>query len=186
MSYFVSGTLENDENSRWQGGQRAFVSVSLVEEGASDDEDASQTEVKTEVKNRQGPVKKKNEVDGNPGPKKSVPTQQAYGVLKTSGPGSDADGSLSPTPPSVLALIRTKIDRNKVYPHQAENEGVEGRVGLSFEIGEDGSVKNLRITKSSGHALLDQAALTAVRKSAPLPYIARPMGLTLDFKLEDE
>lgn len=48
------------------------------------------------------------------------------------------------------------------YPWQARRMGIEGRVVLHVEILQDGSSGRIEIRQSSGHELLDQAAIKAV------------------------
>lgn len=48
------------------------------------------------------------------------------------------------------------------YPWQARRMGVEGRVVLQVEILPNGNAGRIEIRQSSGHALLDQAAIKAV------------------------
>ena len=48
------------------------------------------------------------------------------------------------------------------YPWQARRMGVEGRVVLHVEILPDGNTGRIDIRQSSGHELLDQAAISAV------------------------
>ncbi|MEN8871392.1 MAG: energy transducer TonB [Akkermansiaceae bacterium] len=50
------------------------------------------------------------------------------------------------------------------YPSAARRAGQQGTVTLSFTVGSSGKVTSIRITKSSGHALLDNAALAAIRR----------------------
>jgi protein TonB len=49
------------------------------------------------------------------------------------------------------------------YPRLARRRGLEGIVILKAFIGTDGRVKSLSIFKSSGHSILDKAALKAVQ-----------------------
>ena len=48
------------------------------------------------------------------------------------------------------------------YPWQARRMGIEGRVVLQVEILQNGSAGRIEIRRSSGHELLDQAAIEAV------------------------
>lgn len=50
------------------------------------------------------------------------------------------------------------------YPLAARRQGVEGRVVLRAQVLEDGRCAELRIIRSSGHALLDESALATVRR----------------------
>ena len=48
------------------------------------------------------------------------------------------------------------------YPQSAKNRGIQGKVLLEVTVKTDGSALNVRILKSSGSAILDDAALNAV------------------------
>lgn len=50
------------------------------------------------------------------------------------------------------------------YPLAARRQGIEGRVLLSVQVGADGASHAVRLKRSSGHALLDDAALQTVRR----------------------
>lgn len=53
---------------------------------------------------------------------------------------------------------------NPMYPPDAVQQGLEGRVILSVTIAVTGSVTKVTVTESCGHPSLDQAALDAVRR----------------------
>jgi protein TonB len=55
------------------------------------------------------------------------------------------------------------------YPPAARAAKLEGRSVIAFRVGSDGRVQSRRILQSSGHAVLDQAALAAVDRVNPLP-----------------
>ncbi len=48
------------------------------------------------------------------------------------------------------------------YPWQARRMGIEGRVVLQVEILQNGNAGRIEIRQSSGHELLDQAAIKTV------------------------
>lgn len=50
------------------------------------------------------------------------------------------------------------------YPEEARLQGWHGRVVLAVTVAPDGAVTDLRVQSSSGHALLDEAAMRAVRR----------------------
>ncbi|MFC2315565.1 MAG: energy transducer TonB, partial [Selenomonas massiliensis] len=47
------------------------------------------------------------------------------------------------------------------YPKELERKGITGTVGLAIVVGANGGVQSVDVTSSSGHAELDQAAITA-------------------------
>ncbi len=65
--------------------------------------------------------------------------------------------------------IRDRIMRILEYPRLARRMGWSGRTKIRFIINNDGSVKDIRIVSSSGHAILDRYAMAAVKKVAPFP-----------------
>ena len=68
-----------------------------------------------------------------------------------------------------FAYIRNKILRNVSYPDPARRKGWQGKVLLSFVITSDGSVRALKVIKSSGFIILDKSAIDTVRDTAPFP-----------------
>lgn len=64
---------------------------------------------------------------------------------------------------------RRKIERvgNLNYPAQASRQGIHGSLILRVSIRRDGSLDNVALVESSGHAVLDDAAMRIVRLAAP-------------------
>jgi protein TonB len=54
-----------------------------------------------------------------------------------------------------------------------------GRATVTFLVNPEGMVDQLRIVESSGHALLDTAALEAVSRAVPLPPSAEPARIVI-------
>lgn len=61
-----------------------------------------------------------------------------------------------------------RIDALKQYPVSARLHRLEGRVVVRIVIQEDGQIVSAAITKSSGHNVLDQAALETLRQASPI------------------
>jgi protein TonB len=114
----------------------------------------------------EGPV-----AEGPPGP--PGPVGAPDGVVG----GAPVAEAPAPQPPPAratdLAAVRAGIARTLVYPPEARRREQEGRVVLSFILLADGTVADLSVRKSSGHAALDEAAMAAIRAAAPYP----PPGL---------
>jgi protein TonB len=94
------------------------------------------------------------------------------------------------TPQSYLEMVKLKIERSKEYPEKAKARQTQGRVTVHFVITLEGELKTAHITKSSRHAILDDAAVKAVKNAAPFPKPpARlfkeeiPMTITVVFEL---
>ncbi|QOC22968.1 energy transducer TonB [Wenzhouxiangella sp. AB-CW3] len=62
-----------------------------------------------------------------------------------------------------------KVERigNMNYPEQARRHNLSGSLVLSVDVLHDGSVEQIRVLRSSGHDVLDEAAVRIVRLSAP-------------------
>ena len=81
-----------------------------------------------------------------------------------------ADGaSASPDFAYYLRSWRRKVERigRLNYPQQAKRQGIVGGLRLLVVIAADGALENVRVLESSGHPLLDEAALRIVRLAAP-------------------
>jgi protein TonB len=73
-----------------------------------------------------------------------------------------------------------RIERigNLNYPDEARRQQLHGQLVLTVSINRDGSVKSADVIQSSGHKLLDDAALRIVKLAAPFPPI--PPGEKVD------
>lgn len=65
--------------------------------------------------------------------------------------------------------VFSKVRRAQRYPRKAERKKIQGTVHVSFTVAKSGSVSNIRVVRSSGHAILDKAAADQVRRAAPMP-----------------
>ncbi len=78
---------------------------------------------------------------------------------------------------------RKKIERVGTinYPQEAKRQGISGKLMLSVDIHPDGSVGDIVVSQSSGHALLDNAAIKIVNLAAPYaPIPANVLGENYD------
>lgn len=64
-----------------------------------------------------------------------------------------------------------KVERvgNLNYPDVARREGVSGKLILDVALNPDGSVRNITLLQSSGHAAIDEAAIRIVNLAGPYP-----------------
>jgi len=64
---------------------------------------------------------------------------------------------------------RIKVERigNLNYPDEARRRQIYGKLQLSVAIRADGSVESVEVNRSSGHRILDAAAMRIVRLTAP-------------------
>jgi len=97
------------------------------------------------------------------------------------------------TPAEVLQLDQPSYLRNPAppYPHQARRQGWEGTVVLRIYVQADGVPSSVEIVRSSGHSVLDDAALRTLRrwKFSPAKLAGQPVSATVEipisFKLKD-
>ena len=83
--------------------------------------------------------------------------------------GSSPGGSRAAPPAADFTWVRDAIQRAIAYPATARRMGWEGNVVVAFRLLSDGSVRDVRIVKGSGHAALDRGAIDAVRNASPFP-----------------
>ena len=90
------------------------------------------------------------------GEKPSAAPSANTGTGSGEGTGRDAAAAQRPrTPPKLIS------GSAPVYPKELERKGITGSVGIAIVVGANGSVQSVDVTSSSGHAELDQAAITA-------------------------
>lgn len=75
----------------------------------------------------------------------------------------------------LAGAIRGRIEELKHYPVQARINHWEGKVVVEAVIRDDGTVVGLKVAESSGRDILDQEALTVMKKASPLT-LKHPLG----------
>ncbi|MDX5333720.1 MAG: energy transducer TonB [Gammaproteobacteria bacterium] len=119
-------------------------------------------------------------------------------------PASSASASAAPSPQPAAATagliasieqayktaLQAEIARHRSYPLMARRLRQEGTVAVGFVVQADGQLTAIELLESSGHRLLDEAALAAVREVArfrPIPEeLDRqdwPLSVPLNFRL---
>lgn len=75
---------------------------------------------------------------------------------------------------------RIKVERigNLNYPEEARRQQIYGKLQLSVSIRTDGSLESIEVNRSSGHRILDAAAMRIVKLAAP--YSPLPPEITKD------
>lgn len=94
----------------------------------------------------------------------------------TTPPGEDL---LSPRPGSGNLACRRCPD--PPYPKRAERRGIQGTVKLIFDADRNGSIRNVRVASSSGHDILDHAALDAVKDWKLASSASEQQGISQSF-----
>lgn len=75
---------------------------------------------------------------------------------------------------SYLLHLKRKIQGVWVYPNSAARSGIGGHLTVEFGVNKDGRLLYANLLDSSGHTVLDQSALRAIRTAAPyLPFPPR-------------
>ncbi len=147
--------------------------------------------------------KKKAEAKKKPEPKKEKPVKKRVVVKKTGEAGANvasqskgqADGSKSALASAASGKkgarsnqagnaavsnysgkIRSKLSRAFRYPSAARSEGLRGTAQVRFTVSASGSVSGVRIAKSAGSPVLDQAAIETVHRASPFPPIPDAAG----------
>jgi protein TonB len=79
-----------------------------------------------------------------------------------------------------MAAWVARVERigNLNYPDEARRQQLHGQLVLTVALNRDGSIKSTDVIQSSGHKLLDEAAIRIVRLAAPFPPI--PTGDKVD------
>lgn len=78
-----------------------------------------------------------------------------------------------------MAAWVARIERigNLNYPDEARREQVHGQLVLTVALRRNGSIRSIDVIQSSGHKLLDDAAIRIVRLAAPFPPIPKGEGV---------
>lgn len=93
-----------------------------------------------------------------------------------------------PTPPqrlrgAKLHRAQMALSQHLFYPPEAVARGLEGEVILLLTLTETGQLAKAEIARSSGHAILDQAALAAALQLGALPGNTRQTLFPVSFRL---
>ncbi len=129
--------------------------IAMIEKPRPPDQKEEQRELDKEVN------KKKEEIAEGDGPQNSVASIPSTAsaerrFIPAAGQGGEAFDSM------LLSAIREAI----FFPKQAVQERQHVEVVVAFAINKDRSVSSLRIAKSSGFTILDEAAMKIIQKAA--------------------
>lgn len=84
-----------------------------------------------------------------------------------------------------LMRMWKKINRSKYYPLHARRNSWKGKPRVTFKTGKEGQIEYVRLAKSCGITLLDDAAIKTIRRAAPLPHYPKPITLTIRYSLRE-
>lgn len=68
---------------------------------------------------------------------------------------------------SYMLHLKKKIEGVWVYPSTAAKSGLGGSLAVEFSIAKDGQLLYVNLLDSSGHTILDESALRAIKSAAP-------------------
>lgn len=84
-----------------------------------------------------------------------------------------------------VQVARKKLSKTQFYPLEAVSQGIEGDVHLILKLSADGSVDDVGIAASSGHPILDNAAIKAAYAMGKLTGVtSRELILPVIFRLQ--
>lgn len=112
----------------------------------------------------------------------ALPAARAEDAVATPG-RQDAQ----PSGPSVderLDEIRRRLAAALEYPPIARRLELEGTAWLRFEIDRQGVAHDVEVSRSSGHDVLDRAALRSVERAGPLPWVYGRIEVPIRFALD--
>lgn len=99
-------------------------------------------------------------------------------------PGEKQPNSAKTWNQAIAQQLKSLNERHQYYPQEAISQGLQGEVLVLVIIDENGNITAARIEESSGHRLLDDAALRNIQTIRSLPADApRQAILPLRFKL---
>lgn len=87
-------------------------------------------------------------------------------------------------PGASLRQAQAMLSKHLFYPPPAVAQGLEGEVVLLLTLDTTGQIRAVDIAKSSGHVLLDEAALDAASHIGSLPGNPRQTLLPVTFRLQ--
>ena len=125
-----------------------------------------------------------------PAPPSAVAGQNAHSLAQAVAKAAAADAPLRLTPntkPNVdfayyLDAWRREVERvgQLNYPAEARAKGLAGTLRLRVTIAADGALQDVQLLQTSGHAVLDAAAVRIVRLAAPYAPFSPTMRSTTE------
>jgi protein TonB len=101
--------------------------------------------------------------------------------------GAGEDGTMTDREyEALLAYIKDFINKNLVYPPMARRRNIQGTVGVSFEIDNNGVVSAITVNHSAGSSILDNAAVSLVKNIHLLENMTIKRRLALKVNIDYE
>lgn len=83
----------------------------------------------------------------------------------------------------VISIIYNKLSQHFIYPKLAQKRNWQGKVLLSLRVSSNGKINNVKINRSSGYSVLDQAAVNSLMKIGNLPQLSSWLPYEIDLNL---
>jgi len=93
-----------------------------------------------------------------------------------SGAGQPGASASATTKASYARLVLTRLQRAIVYPRRAQRREIEGIVRVEIVLAASGALRSVRLVATSGSDILDEAAISLVRRVAPFPAVPRDLS----------
>ena len=96
---------------------------------------------------------------------------------------------IDPTQEAMLRyqdMVKQRIEETRRYPSWAKRQGIEGVSYLIFTLLSNGAVQDIRIIRSSGFDILDEEAISTVKRASlfkPIPEKFNCSSLTMEVAL---
>ncbi|MDR1507726.1 MAG: TonB family protein [Treponema sp.] len=114
--------------------------------------------------------------------------QEYRGIAGNNGEAREGGGGVSGDTnreyDALLAYIKDFIDKNLAYPPMARRRNIQGVVTVHFEIESNGGLAAIMVDHSSGNSILDNAAVSLVKKMGPIKNIAIRRKLALNVNID--
>lgn len=133
-------------------------------------------ERRSPVTRREKPTEKTN-VDLRPTPSEVARALSSPGTAKNSGGDFDPEGDVEEAVVDIntredrffsyLLHLKQKIEHRWVYPKAASMTGLGGELIVEFLVLNNGTLSDVSVLDSSGHGVLDDSAMAAIRTAAP-------------------
>lgn len=90
---------------------------------------------------------------------------------------------LGPSVAARLEEIRRRIQEAVVYPPLARRRRLAGVARVEFQVDPEGFARDVRLARSSGYGLLDEAAQQGVARARALPWVVGRLEVPVRFEL---
>lgn len=84
------------------------------------------------------------------------------------------------------ALLLAHLEKYRRYPAAARARGQQGVAQVTFRMNRQGRLLSSRVSRSSGSAMLDRAAIDTLKRAQPLPAIPEDMPEEIELSVDVE